>query len=670
MRLSRWGAWVAGLAIASGSLVSGQVVAWADDPPLLGTSIPEDVLEASSASGSQWTPAPDSYGISESLDHHVRMVDGTQLHADVYYPAGPDGRPAEGPFPVVMTQTPYGRQTVGAVPESVLGSEVGGPNRFLVSRGYISVVADVRGTGSSEGYSRFFDPIEAQDGATLVNWAAKLPHSSGKVGLYGASFLGINQLFTAAAVGKNSPLKAIFPISSSIDIYRDGFSMGGMLNTEIVPAYGAVTGTLDVLGPAADAVQHPQNAAGSLLKSEPQHATNAVTFKAPLVTDFLAGKDRAYDEKFWQDRAPRNILKRVVENDVSAYLVGGEFDILQRGSPLNYVGLQNAWAGRPLDAPMRPDQKTTGRYQLLVGPYGHLAAATADVGLLQLRFDTFLKGQSTGMDHTPTPLHYFDLGEGHYDHHAHYPFPEAQPTRYYLGGGRTGSTPLSQNDGTLSTSRPTGEGADALPWAPTGNPCLREFDTSALGAFSLLSERITNDALCINNDTPGTLGPERLSYTTAPLDAPKTIAGPATMTVYASANTTDTEWVVQLDDVSPDGTSTPLSVGALIGSFRELDQLTTWKDSDGEISQAGHAFTRASRRQVLRGEVTRYDVEVFPTYSTIKTGHRIRVTIASAASNLLPTLPTLPNLIGGIYSVKRGPTNSSALQLQLVEAGQ
>ena len=60
------------------------------------------------------------------------------------------------------------------------------------------MVADVRGAGDSQGSWGLFDPIQAQDGAELVRWAAKLPQSSGKVGLSASSYLGIDQLFTAA----------------------------------------------------------------------------------------------------------------------------------------------------------------------------------------------------------------------------------------------------------------------------------------------------------------------------------------------------------------------------------------------------------------------------------------------------------------------------------------
>ena len=88
------------------------------------------------------------------------------------------------------------------------------------------MVADVRGTGDSGGSWGLFDPVQQQDGATLVRWAAALPRSDGRVGTYGPSYLGIDQLATANALGPGSPLKAMFPIVAGNDLYRDTAFMG------------------------------------------------------------------------------------------------------------------------------------------------------------------------------------------------------------------------------------------------------------------------------------------------------------------------------------------------------------------------------------------------------------------------------------------------------------
>jgi predicted acyl esterase len=107
-----------------------------------------------------WSPEPATYGVTEQQNVPVTMTDGTVLRADIYYPAV-DDQPAPGPFPVLLTQTPYGKDIAGAAAGGAIGED-----SYLVERGYIDVVADVRGTGDSGGQFGFFDPAQQQDGAT------------------------------------------------------------------------------------------------------------------------------------------------------------------------------------------------------------------------------------------------------------------------------------------------------------------------------------------------------------------------------------------------------------------------------------------------------------------------------------------------------------------------
>src|SRR5947209_4241177 len=150
------------------------------------------------------------------------MSDGVDLVVDVYYPAT-DGQPAPGRFPVLLTQTPY-TLSIG-----LTGATSGtGPGDYFVQRGYIYVSADVRGTGRSGGQGQFFGPRDAQDGVELVSWVAKLAHSNGVVGLHGCSYLGHTQLYTAAKLGRRSPVKAMIPMCVSSDPYRDTYMENGV----------------------------------------------------------------------------------------------------------------------------------------------------------------------------------------------------------------------------------------------------------------------------------------------------------------------------------------------------------------------------------------------------------------------------------------------------------
>ena len=100
------------------------------------------------------------------------MSDGVVLEADVYYPSDPaPARPPAGKFPVVLSQTPYGKRSVTTTQSF---GEYGGDGYFpyLVKRGYINAIVDVRGTGSSQGKFGLFSRRDARDGAELVRWAA------------------------------------------------------------------------------------------------------------------------------------------------------------------------------------------------------------------------------------------------------------------------------------------------------------------------------------------------------------------------------------------------------------------------------------------------------------------------------------------------------------------
>ena len=78
---------------------------------------------------SAWQPEAASYGVGEQQNVPVTMSDGTVLRANVFYPTDPStGAAADGRFPVIMVQTPYGKDTAGAesgADHPQLGSQTG-----------------------------------------------------------------------------------------------------------------------------------------------------------------------------------------------------------------------------------------------------------------------------------------------------------------------------------------------------------------------------------------------------------------------------------------------------------------------------------------------------------------------------------------------------------------
>ena len=139
--------------------------------------------------------------------------DGIRLDADIWTPMT-----GEGPWPVLLMRQAYGRR---------LGSSLCYAHpAWYASQGFLVVIQDVRGRGSSEGTFKAFEH-EGQDGAEAIRWAACLPGSNGRVGLYGFSYQGTNQLLAAAH--RPPALRAMAPAMIGWDLFADWASENGAM---------------------------------------------------------------------------------------------------------------------------------------------------------------------------------------------------------------------------------------------------------------------------------------------------------------------------------------------------------------------------------------------------------------------------------------------------------
>src|SRR6185369_6191708 len=127
------------------------------------------------------------------------------LRADVYRPDAP------GKFPVILQRTPDNR---------VMPTGVG---LKAASLGYVGIVQDCRGRYGSEGD---WYPLahEFDDGYDTVEWAATLPYSNGRVGIFGGSYGGFTTIMAALA---HPPHLAAFVSIETGDGAYDGFFYRG-----------------------------------------------------------------------------------------------------------------------------------------------------------------------------------------------------------------------------------------------------------------------------------------------------------------------------------------------------------------------------------------------------------------------------------------------------------
>jgi hypothetical protein len=187
-----------------------------------------------------------------------------------------------------------------------------------------------------------------------------------------------------------------------------------------------------------------------------------------------------------------------------------------------------------------------------------------------------------------------------------------------------------------------------------------------MGGISIPSATAGLLAPCASDDRLSQAGPSAISYTSAPFPHPGTVAGPITGTVYAASSTPETEFVAELEDVTPSGASYPLTEGALLGSLRAVDKSRSW--TAGRMTLLPyHPYTHASAKPVIPGAVTKYEIQLFPTLATIASGDRLRLTLSTTDTPHLTPLPQqLPALAGGIYTIERSSAAPSSLTVEML----
>jgi predicted acyl esterase len=127
----------------------------------------------------EWSTRPPSFAMGIQRGVKVAMSDGVDLLVDVYSPADSILKASGEKFPVLLTQNPYAFMNEAPFLAYV---------DFYVKRGYICVIAHVRGTNGSGGENGFLSEREQIDGVELVEWASKkLANSNGIIGLFGTS---------------------------------------------------------------------------------------------------------------------------------------------------------------------------------------------------------------------------------------------------------------------------------------------------------------------------------------------------------------------------------------------------------------------------------------------------------------------------------------------------
>ena len=586
-----------------------------------------------------WTPRPEQYdGTAFSPDLEIPMSDGTILRGDLTRPAVmlPDGsiRAVDKRLPVVVTITAYNKS---ALASTGLGGSTGD---YLVKRGYAQLTVDARGTGSSNGQWNAFDTRENTDAGEIMEWAASQEWSNGRTAMTGPSYMGISQLWAAAARPKG--LKAIFPQVPGADVYRDVVASGGAIDVGFIPLWlGLVTAT---------GLIPPQTNGSTALSIYLDHIMGAFGFTAQVIPAALLAQEPAYDGEFYEQRSVINVIDQV---EVPAFFVSGEYDLFQRGTPLLFEALQRN--GVPT--------------KLITGPWDHLeGSSAADIGdagygtleELQLRwFDHYVKGKRDKRLHKDIAnLTYYEQGSGRWTRSDRWIDRDLRARSYHLSGSST----TALVNGSLTTGTPQAGTAAVLP-LPVSGACTRSANQWTAGVLNAAASQFPFPNPCFDdtrvNDLTGVV------FETEPMKRATSIRGPINARLYTSvAGAGDGMLSVSVEDVAPDGTVSRLTGGWQVLSLAETDPRRS-RRLNGKIIQPWHPFTEESQAS-LEG-IEPVDVEVFPTAARIRKGHRLRVAVqAFDVPHLLPTLPVLLGSLS-VITIHTGPETPSELTVPWVK---
>jgi uncharacterized protein len=353
-------------------------------------------------------------------DVAIEMDDGLILRADVFRPRG------QGRHPVILSYGPYAKglafqegypdqwqRMVRNHPDVAAGSsnryqnwEVVDPEKW-VPAGYACVRVDSRGAGRSPGIIDPFSERETTDLVSCIDWAAAQPWSSGKVGLNGISYYGINQWLVASR--QPAHLAAICVWEGAADFYRDMTHHGGILCTFFPNWYDMQVKTVQH-GLGSRGPRHPLtgvNACGDVDLSEDELAANRTDFAAQITA-------HAFDDDYHRERSA---------------------DFSRIETPLLTAG---NWGGHGLHLRGNVEgftESASDEKWLELHGLEHWSLFYTDYGRdLQLQFfDHFLKGEDNGWNRRPRVLAQIR----HLDHFQprsadSWPLPDTQWTRLYL----------------------------------------------------------------------------------------------------------------------------------------------------------------------------------------------------------------------------------------------
>jgi len=606
-----------------------------------------------------WVPPPaPRYALRSEYSHFVYTRDDVRLSTDLYLPESLDG-----PLPTILIRTPYNKRGWREGQLQHIQIEA------LVGAGYAVAVQDVRGKFESEGRfaPTFKDDVDAYD---TVDWIIAQDWSNGRVGRYGCSYLGENQV-TAAPL-RHPAVRALVPQASggalgNVDgryryfgiknggvnelIMSTGWFRGAGSAIHYVPAFRmdreAFLEIADLFNPAPSI---PDADTWELARHLPSVEIMDEAGVAPSAFEdsFLSEVTDPYWEQFpylsegdqidtpalfdngWYDYGVAETLHQFnyfKENAVSEEAAENQFAII---SPMTHCGHF-----------FNTENTTVGDRELGDSRYNYMQ-------LYIDWFDHWLKDVDNGVTDLPS-LQYYVMGREEWRGAEAWPLPETQFTPYYLHADQSANGLAAE--GRLSTEPPSA-GAEAStfvydpldPVPSRGGPlCCTGTEIPPEGAFDQADIQAREDILV---------------FTTPPFSEGLEVTGPLKAVLYVSSDAVDTDFTARITDVYPDGRAFNIQEGVIRARYRDGFEQPVFMEE---------------------GEVYRVNVDIQATSNFFRPGHRLRLEISSSSwprweRNLntggVVSLEAAEDAIVATNTIHHGPEHASYVLLPVIPAAE
>jgi putative CocE/NonD family hydrolase len=585
--------------------------------------------------------SPALYDGYERRSLYLTLDDGTRLAYDLYLPTK-DGIPADEPLPALFKYTPYLRTFTiydadghfllgelrdlkwyqkamlrirskisdqGHLMDAVFNT---GWLKTMLHHGYAVVVVERPGTGASFGVMDPSFEVGAEQADEILDWIAAQDWCDGNIGMYGDSWQAMIQ-FAAASTG-NPHLKAIFPVSSSLDSYSAVNYRGGVYNDTFNTLFSWSTGALEALATPVDGDED-----GLLLaQARAERSGSTVGEKSVEVMKKYPFHDSttADGENVWEgDFALYPFIDRINKAGVPIYMTNGWYDLFTSDMFLWFANL-------------------TVPRRLIIRPFDHSEvegdASDLDFGTEAHRwFDYWLKGIDNGIMDEP-PITYYTIGAPKKDAWQtsdQWPLSNQEQTRFYFDKGESG-TVASANDGFLNVEAPA---------APT------TYDTYTVDYSTTSGGNSRWGAVLSASDYPNMRANDEkaLTYTTPPLETNVEVTGHPVVHLWLATDAPDLDVFVYLEEVDGKGNSTYITEGNLRASHRA--QSVAPYDN---LGLPHHRHYESDLEPIPAGEPFELIFDLLSTSYLFQAGNRIRITIAFAdADNFdTPVLDPPPTL--------------------------